>query len=111
MPYCGLQTNANIGDKESLAKKLSSLVANELGKPEMYVMVSVEERAMTFGGSTEKCAFVDLRSIGLTSSQTPKLSKAICDLLEKEIGVKADRTYVSFSDSQGYMWGWNSTTF
>ncbi len=111
MPYCGLQTNAKVGDKESLAKKLSTVVAQELGKPEMYVMVSVEEKEMTFGGNTQPCAFVDLRSIGLTSSQTPKLSKAICDLLEKEIGVKPDRTYISFADAKGYMWGWNSSTF
>jgi phenylpyruvate tautomerase len=111
MPYCGLQTNARVDDKEALAKKLSALVAQELGKPEMYVMVSIQEKTMTFGGSTEKCAFVDLRSIGLTSSQTPKLSKSICDLLEKEIGVKADRTYISFADAKGYMWGWNGSTF
>ncbi len=111
MPYCGLETNAKVDDKESLAKKLSALVAQELGKPETYVMVSIEEKSMTFGGKTDPCAFLDLRSIGLSSSQTPKLSKSICELLEKEIGVSADRTYISFSDAKGYMWGWNGSTF
>ena len=111
MPYCSVQTNAKVNEKSSLIKKLSSLVAKELGKPERYVMVSLEEKKMLFGGSEDLCAFVDLRSIGLPESETKRLSKAIGDFLGEYLKIKADRIYVNFVNVKGSMWGWNGTTF
>ncbi len=111
MPFCGLQTNVKINDKESLAKEFSSMIARELSKPESYVMVSVEEKKMTFAGNSEPCAFVDLRSIGLSESQTPALSKAVCDFLKEKLDVPSDRVYINFMDAKGSMWGWNGSTF
>ncbi len=111
MPFCGLQTNVKIEKKEDFAKSLSAMIAKELSKPEAYVMVAVEERNMVFAGNTEPCAFVDLRSIGLSDSQTPGLSKAICDFLERNLKIDPSRVYVNFTNVVGKMWGWNSSTF
>lgn len=111
MPYFSVQTNAKIGEKSSLIMELSSFIAKELGKPERYVMVSLEEKEMLLGGSEELCAFVDLRSIGLPESETGRLSKAICDFLGEHLKLKADRIYINFADVKGSMWGWNKTTF
>ena len=109
MPYFNVQTNAKVENKSSLIKELSSFIAKELGKPERYVMVSLEEKNMLFGGSEELCAFVDLRSIGLP--ETRSLSKAICDFLSKSLKIDADRIYINFVDVKGSMWGWNGSTF
>ncbi len=111
MPYFSVQTNAKIDEKFSLIRELSSFIAKELGKPERYVMVSLEEKEMLFGGSEELCAFVDLRSIGLAESETRKLSKAICDFLGKHLKLEADRIYINFANVKGSMWGWNGATF
>ena len=109
MPYFNVQTNAKVENKSSLIKELSSFIAKELGKPERYVMVSLEEKNMLFGGNEELCAFVDLRSIGLP--ETRSLSKAICDFLSKNLKIDADRIYINFVDVKGSMWGWNGSTF
>ncbi len=110
MPYLSIQTNIKV-DTSSLIKELSSFIAKELAKPEKYVMVSLEEKKMTFGGSEEPCAFVDLRSIGLSESETIRLSKAICEFLEKRLRLSPDRIYINFTNAKGTMWGWNKTTF
>ncbi len=111
MPYLGIQTNAEIGDKDSFLKDTSALVAKELGKPERYVMVSVERREMLFGGSGGSCAFVELRSIGLPSSETASLSHAICDFIKERLKISPERVYINFADVRGNMWGWNGSTF
>ncbi|MCD6238339.1 MAG: hypothetical protein J7K51_03265 [Thermotogae bacterium] len=111
MPYLGIQTNVEVGDKDSFLKDISALVAKELGKPERYVMVSVENKEMLFGGSGEVCAFVELKSIGLPSSETAGLSRAICDFIKERLKVPPERVYINFADVRGNMWGWNGSTF
>ncbi len=110
MPYVGVQTNMKI-EGSSFVKEISSFIAKELAKPERYVMVSLEEKKMTFGGSEKPCAFIDLRSIGLPESETGRLSKAICEFLEKRLKLNPARVYINFTDARGIMWGWNKTTF
>lgn len=111
MPYLGIQTNVEVGDKDSFLKDISALVAKELGKPERYVMVSVENKKMLFGGSGEACAFVELKSIGLPYSETAGLSRAICDFIKERLKISPDRVYINFVDVRGNMWGWNGSTF
>ena len=54
MPFLKIQTNHTLSstDAKGLAGKASALVAEQLGKPERYVMVSVENNpAMQFAGT------------------------------------------------------------
>ncbi len=112
MPYIKIQTNGEVGSKEEFLKKLSAEMAGKLSKPESYIMTALEaDLKMTFAGNTEKTAFVELKSIGLTESMTEELSRFICDFVEKELGIKKDRVYIDFADSPGGMWGWNGGTF
>ena len=112
MPFIKVQTNQSVENKEELLKKLSAEMAEKLGKPESYVMTGLDsELTMTFGGSTEKTAFIEVKSIGLSESMTDDLSKFICDFLEKEVGVNKNRVYIQFVDAPGSMWGWDSGTF
>ncbi|HEU24154.1 MAG: hypothetical protein C0176_00675 [Mesoaciditoga sp.] len=109
MPYIRIETN--IETKEDLLKGLSSLVSKLLGKPERYVMASIETKKMIFDGKMDPCAFVELKSIGLPEGRTDKLSGELCDFIEKNTGIKKDRIYINFVDFKGSMWGWNGTTF
>ncbi len=112
MPYISLQTNAAVTDRDTLLKDLSALGARELGKPESYVMVSLDAGAeMLFGGSADPSAFLQCKSIGLTESQTDKLSGALCNFVTHTLGIPVDRVYIEFLGVPGAMWGWKGGTF
>jgi len=116
MPYLRIQTttstNSSTASTENVLKKASRLVANELSKPEDYVMVSFEPpSAMLFAGSAEPTAFLELRGIGLPVKKTGDLSRALCELVETELGIPKDRVYINFADVPANLWGWNGETF
>ena len=112
MPYIKVQTNQKVEKKEEELKKLSAAVAEKLGKPESYIMTALEaETKMTFAGSTEKTAFIQVKSIGLKESMTEELSQFICIFLEEDLGIKQNRVYIEFTDAPGAMWGWDGGTF
>ena len=114
MPFLRIQTNQHLSgeDAGALAGKASALVAEQLGKPERYVMVSVETSpAMSFAGTDDPLAYLELKSIGLPESITAGVSKALCELLTSATGIAGDRIYIEFSDAPRKMWGWNGGTF
>jgi phenylpyruvate tautomerase len=114
MPLLKIQTNQPVDTdkKHALAAEASKAVADMLGKPERYVMVSIEENpAMLFGGSGEPLAYLELKSIGLPESKTGDFSAALAALLDRHLGLPADRVYIEFADAPRTMWGWNGGTF
>jgi len=114
MPFLKIQTNQPLTEAsaKSLAEKASGRVAELLGKPESYVMVTVETNAaMQFAGSDDPLAYLELKSIGLPKSITASASRVLCDLVAAETGVDAGRIYIEFSDAPRQMWGWNGATF
>ncbi len=114
MPLLKIQTNKVIDEtlRKNLIEDASACVAGLLGKPERYVMVSLEHNpGMLFGGSDEPLAYLELKSIGLPESQTRELSSSLCSLLNKALDLPADRIYIEFADAPRHMWGWNGGTF
>ena len=114
MPFLRIQSNQALTDAEarSLAARASAVVAEQLGKPERYVMISVESNpAMQFAGTDAPLAYLELKSIGLPESLTADTSRALCDLLASAAGVDPDRVYIEFTDAPRKMWGWNNGTF
>jgi len=114
MPFLKIQTNTELPPPraKALAASASALVAEQLGKPERYVMTSVEHNsAMQFAGTDAPLAYLELKSIGLSESATADASRALCQLVAAETGVEPDRIYIEFSDTPRKMWGWNSGTF
>ncbi len=114
MPLLRIQTNRpmDASTQKSLISRASLAVADMLGKPERYVMVSIEHNpAMLFGGSDEPLAYLELKSIGLPESGTRDFSQTLATLLNEELGLPADRIYIEFADAPRAMWGWNGGTF
>ena len=114
MPFLRIQTSKILPENtaSALAARASAVVAEQLGKPERYVMTSVESNAsMTFAGTDEPLAFLELKSIGLPESITAGVSEALCQLVASETGTDADRIYIEFTDAPRKMWGWNNGTF
>ena len=114
MPLLKIHTNLPVdeADQQKLLAEASRSVADMLGKPARYVMVSFEHNpAMLFAGSDEPLAYLELKSIGLPESRTAELSRGLADLLNRELGLAADRIYIEFADAPRAMWGWNGGTF
>ncbi|WP_077727983.1 MULTISPECIES: phenylpyruvate tautomerase MIF-related protein [Methylocaldum] len=114
MPYLTIQTNREVSpdQREPLLTAASRLLAKELGKPESYVMVSLNSDVpMLFAGTGEPAAYAELKSIGLPAGQIKSLSRSICSLLEQRLDIPPARVYIEFTDIKGSQWGWNGGTF
>ena len=94
MPLLILETTVVLTEdkRKALLASLSKTVAETIGKPEQYVMVTVGQAAMLMSGNPGAAAFVDVRSIGgLTNDVNRKLSQKVCKLLSDSLGVQEDR--------------------
>ena len=111
LPLINLRTSLpEIANHTELLQELSSTLAQQTGKPEMYVMTLLETGvSMTFGGGTDPSAFVEIKSIG--SLRPPAMSAAFCELISARTGIPADRIYIQFEDVAAGSWGWDGRTF
>lgn len=98
---------------EKLLANLSHLVANRLGKPESYMMMSIEHPTlMTFGGTKDPTCYVEVKNVGRFRPElTQTLSEELCERLSQGLGVPKDRIYIEFGDAEGYLWGHDGNTF
>ncbi len=116
MPFVHVKTSVNAPEKtvvDQLLTTLSANLAQHLGKPESYVMTAfVPNLAMTFGGTFEPVCFIEVKNIGsMKPNQTKAISQDFCTKINEVLGVPKNRIYLEFADAQGYLWGWNSSTF
>lgn len=112
MPYLRIETNLALPpeQRQALMSAASARLAETLSKPEAYVMVQVVSGAdLSFAGSSEPAAYVELKSIGL--ADTPGLSRFVCGLLQSQLGIPPQRVYIEFIDIDPKRWGWNNGTF
>jgi hypothetical protein len=114
MPYLKIETSERLdeGAIQEFLRRISAFTAKLLGKPERWIMVSINQGIpMIFDANTQPAAFVELKSIGLGQDKCADLSKALCNFLEAELGIAPDRVYIEFWDINGKMFGWNGGTF
>ena len=111
MPLINVKTNiSDVQAPDVLLKKLSAALASATGKPEAYVMTLLDSSVpMTFAGSNEPCAYVEIKSIGALSP--PEMSDQFCELIKAALGISKDRIYIGFDDVSASHWGWNGRTF
>ena len=114
MPFLKLDTTVVLSDdkRKALLSSLSKTVAETIGKPEEYVMVTVSPAAILMSGKPGDAALVDVRSIGgLSNDVNRQLSQKVCRLLNESLGVPQDRIYLNFTDVEAGNWGWKGNTF
>ena len=114
MPLIKLQTSVHISEdqKGNLIASLSGIIAECIGKPERYVMATINETPIMMSGELGNAAFADVRSIGgLNSDVKAGLSQKICALLKESLKIPKDRVYINFADISAENWGWNGSTF
>jgi phenylpyruvate tautomerase len=112
MPTLQVSTNTNIVDHKQFARAASKLVADMLGKPEMYVMIIVKPKCeLYFGGNDDPAALLSLHSLGLPEAQIKAYSERLCSFISQQLGISAERIYINFESPPRTHWGWNNTTF
>ena len=114
MPLLKIQTNVKIPDDQhhTLLTRASSTTASILGKPEAYVMATLESNPdMLFAGSAEPLAYLELKSIGLPEDGKKALSSSLCQLITDQLSIDTDRIYIEFTNAERHMWGWDGDTF
>ena len=114
MPLLRIQTNQTL-DAESrteLATNGAELVAQLLEKSIDYVQVVVESGCtMTFGGTSEPTAFLELRGLGLDSQDRSRIAEKLTSWVTEKISVEASRVFINFLAIARSDWGWNGSTF
>ena len=114
MPYFSIDTNQEMdsASTQETIRNASAFLAELLGKPESFVMVSIKpEVPLAFGGTDDPAAFVRLKSIGLPLERCTELSDKICDFIQQELDVPKDRVFIDFKDLERGLFGWNGKTF
>ena len=114
MPLLKISTNKEVAPaaQKEFLKEASYRVSKVLQKPEKVVMTLFEPpMPMTFAGTEEDTAYLEVKSIGLTEDQAGCLAGDIPDLVEKHLAIAPDRIYIEFSDAPRKFWGWNKGTF
>ncbi|KAM8732441.1 macrophage migration inhibitory factor [Acanthopagrus schlegelii] len=114
MPMFVVNTNVAKGDvPSSLLSEATEELAKAMGKPAQYIAVHINpDQAMMFGGKGDPCALCSLTSIGkISGPQNKTYSQLLCGLLNKHLGISADRIYINFVDMEAANVAWNNTTF
>ena len=114
MPTLKIQTNVETAAdrRKVLLDAATATVAEQLGKPESYVMVILETNPdMLFAASDAPLAYLELKSLGLPEDATTALSAALCGFMEKHFGVPPGRVYIEFASPSHHLFGWNGRTF
>jgi len=114
MPYINTKTNIMISQEKEVAikKKLGKAIELIPGKSENWLMVSFEDQcSLYFKGESDKAiAFVEVKIFGSSSGSTyDKLTGAITNILNEELGIKPNQVYVKYEEVSN--WGWNGSNF
>ncbi len=113
MPMLMIRTNQAIAadQREAVLAEASRRIAQAVGKPEKFVMVSLHDGIpMMFGGGTEPAAYMEFKNIGLQGDQTEGLSNLLASFAEDWLNVGRERLYVEFADIPRGWWGFNGGT-
>ena len=113
MPFIDSKVTVKLTEekKKSVKTRLGQAISI-LHKSENYLMVGFEDEYDLYmsGNRLEKGAYVSVSLFGNASSDDyEKMTSAICDILQDELGIPADHVYVTYHGVND--WGWNGRNF
>jgi len=114
MPAVHIKTSALLVGSASrdLLPKVSKMTAEAIGKPEQYVMVSLQSAEIMMSGQNGAAAWIEVRGIGALRGEVNKrMTQKLCALLKQGLGIESERVYVNYMDIEPENWGWNNDTF
>ena len=113
MPFINTMVTTEITfEKEEILKAKLGKALSLIGKPEAYLMLNFAENCrLWFAGSNdEDAAYVEVALLhSAPKASYAKLTEAICDILNEELSIPANRIYVKFSETE--FWGYDGFMF
>ncbi|MDE6710178.1 MAG: hypothetical protein K2J76_06800 [Oscillospiraceae bacterium] len=113
MPFINVKANVNVTKEkaESIKSALGTAITAIPGKSEGWLMVGVEgDYTLYFKGTDEPAALVEVQIYGNHSGGAMSaLTGKITGILSDNLGISADRIYVSYMCTEN--WGWNGNNF
>ncbi|MGN1201859.1 MAG: phenylpyruvate tautomerase MIF-related protein [Eubacterium sp.] len=112
MPFINVKTNQNVSEAKTIIKtELGCAITAIPGKSESWLMVEISDKLdMYFKGSDEPCAMFEVSIFGKAGDFAyDDLTKRLCTIAQKYLGVSPDRTYVKYSEIEH--WGYNNFNF
>ncbi|KAF7796297.1 hypothetical protein EIP86_007474 [Pleurotus ostreatoroseus] len=112
MPSLELKTNVKLDNPKEFIQEFSK-AAEVLGKPHAYICVSYTyNEFLTWEGTFDPAFLLAITSLdNLSPERNEEYSKKFFDFIEKKLGVKDHRGYISFTDPGREYLGHKSTTF
>jgi phenylpyruvate tautomerase len=116
MPLASIITNVQEPTTEvelALLDDITTTLSNCFGKPTKWVMTCFRaDVRMTFGGTREPAAYVEVKNIGAMSpAKAKEVSAAVTAAIVEHLGVPSDRVYLELADAQAHLWGYDGGTF
>lgn len=114
MPFIHTQTTVALdkAKRDSLTAALNKITQSCLGKAESWIMSGYTDNADLYfqGNQNGDTAYVEVKLLGTPNPDAcSKMTKEVCSLLERELGISPDRIYVSYYPTAN--WGWNGSNF
>lgn len=114
MPSIRVTTNVELSDDQlpEHTRALSVLAAKITGKSEDYVLAIIEPgRSVTFGGTDEPAAYVEMGSLGMPEEDSASWARQICSFLDSTLDIPGERVYIRFESPPRHLFGWSGKTF
>ncbi len=113
MPFINVKTNVKVSAEkaEAIKSALGRAITAVPGKSESWLMVGIEDGCtLYFKGSDEPAVMTEVQICGNASGNSLQtLTSNITGIMLDELGVSADRVYVSYMTTPN--WGWNGSNF
>jgi len=113
MPTLNLITNVKITELKDFALEFSKIGAKILAKPEAYISVIITyNESLTFGGTFDPAFNLRIDSLDNINQQAnERYSKEFFEFFQQQLGVPANRGYITFIDPGRENMGHDGTTF
>ncbi len=114
MPFLLVKTNVPLDHTMSSAimHQATIVISQATGKPKNYIMVNVcGGENLMFGDKLDPCAYLEMKSVGMTAEQIPLLSAGLAKMMEEKLHIPPNHVYIEFASVPGKMWGYNGSTF
>ena len=112
MPFINVKTNVSVNKEkmDAIKSQLGQAITAIPGKSENWLMVGIEpDYALYFQGSDAPAAMVEVQLYGNAGNGADALTGKICNILNTELSIPVNRTYVSYFGTAN--WGWNGGNF
>ena len=114
MPYIGTHVSVKISEEKetALKEKLGKAIEAIPGKTEAWLMCEFFDSCRLWfkGDASAPAAYVEVKLLGTAQPEYyEKLTAIVCSIMEEELSIPADRTYVKYEECK--YWGWNNINF